>query len=130
MLYEDADMTRKVKIKWLKSSSDKDFDAARRFLEILYGARRAKRYVARLKDAPICEYLAKDILRASGTSLLELQAFDWTKQHDEIRNGTPLSPILLIRREKANRIVVADGFHRLCASFTFDEQSEVRCLIA
>jgi hypothetical protein len=48
----------------------------------------------------MAEYVAKDLLRASDMSLLEIQAFDWTKQQKGNDRGTPLAPILIVLPER------------------------------
>jgi hypothetical protein len=59
----------------------------------------------------------------------EIEAFDWSKQQKEIRQGEPLSPILLVRRENGGQLIIADGFHRMCAVFVADERVSVPCKI-
>jgi len=51
------------------------------------------------------------------------------KDRKKIRNGVALSPLLLVRDEPNGRVVVADGYHRLCAVFGFDEDAWIRCKI-
>jgi hypothetical protein len=41
-----------------------------------------------------------------------------------------LSPLLLVHESGHARLVVADGFHRLCAVIHVDENAEVACKIA
>ena len=47
---------------------------------------------------------------------------------EKILQGTALSPLLAIRGEMASGLplVIADGYHRLCASHLFDENAEVQ----
>jgi hypothetical protein len=40
-----------------------------------------------------------------------------------------LSPLLLVRDEKNGRVVIADGYHRLCAVYEIDEDAWVPCKI-
>jgi hypothetical protein len=120
---------KKTDIQWLDEPAAKDYDAAQKFLELLYEPKKARSLVKKLKRAEMSAYAAKDILRASGTVLSDIQAFDWTKQQGEIRSGEPLSPILLVRGEDGSRLIVADGFHRMCAVFSTDEHVIVPCKI-
>ncbi len=78
----------------------------------------------------MAEYAAKDILRASGTSILYIEAFDWSKHEKSLSDGKPLAPILLVRQSNNGPLIVADGFHRLCALFSADEEIKVPCKIA
>jgi hypothetical protein len=50
----------------------------------------------------------------------------------KVRNGEKLSPVLLVRGDvRAGRVLlVADGYHRICASYHLDENSDIPCRIA
>ena len=75
------------------------------------------------------QFKAKDIFRASQLSLLGVSNSHVEKDRKKIRAGTPLSPILLVRNPALGRVVVADGYHRLCAVYAFDEDAWVPCKI-
>ncbi|MGZ3238771.1 MAG: hypothetical protein ACXU8A_15515 [Burkholderiaceae bacterium] len=122
-------MNKKNAIKWLSEPASKDYSAAEAYLQLLYEPKKARLWTKKLKRAEMSQYAAKDLLRASGTSIAEIRAYDWTKQQQEIEQGTSLSPILVVRQENGGHLVVADGFHRLCAVFTADEQVAVPCKI-
>jgi hypothetical protein len=51
------------------------------------------------------------------------------KDRVKIRKGQSLSPILLVRDEQNGKVVIADGYHRLCAIYGYDEDSWIRCQI-
>ena len=51
----------------------------------------------------------------------------WFNAVSEILNGVALSPLLLVR--DGTNVVIADGYHRLCAVYTFDEDASVPCKI-
>jgi len=75
------------------------------------------------------QFKAKDIFRASRLSLLGVSNFHVEKDQAKVRAGKPLSPILLVR-DAANRwVVIADGYHRLCAVYSFDEDALIPCKI-
>ena len=40
-----------------------------------------------------------------------------------------LSPLLLIRNPNQGPVVIADGYHRLCAIYSFDEDAVIPCKI-
>jgi hypothetical protein len=120
---------KRDEVKWNEEPADKDYEAAENFLQLLYEPKKARRLTKKLQEAGMSAYAAKDILRASGTSLPEIQAFDWSKQQKEIGKGEPLSPILLVRQDGGERLIVADGFHRMCAVFIADEHVIVPCKI-
>jgi hypothetical protein len=47
----------------------------------------------------------------------------------KILAGKELSPLLLVRSSKTSRVIVADGYHRLCAVYGFDEDALIPCKI-
>lgn len=118
-------------IKWRKDVDPQDFEAGRQYLELLYLAGTAKTLVRALKSAPLEKFAAKDILRASELTLLDRKDPDVAKQFQKIRAGEALSPPLLVRERSGRaRLIVADGFHRLCAAVHIDENAPVPCKIA
>jgi hypothetical protein len=40
-----------------------------------------------------------------------------------------LSPLLLVRDEASGKVVIADGYHRLCSVYLFDEDAWIPCKI-
>ena len=72
---------------------------------------------------------AKDILRASQLSPLGMSNAHVEKDRKKIRLGIALCPLLLVRDEPGGRVVIADGYHRLCAVHDFDEDAWVHCKI-
>ena len=47
----------------------------------------------------------------------------------KIHSGKPLSPLLLVRLPELGKVMVADGYHRLCAVYTLDEDAIILCKI-
>jgi len=119
-----------VRAKWLETVDDKDLDAGRRYLELLFAPTSARALVRALKSAAVHSFAAKDVLRASELQLLPAKDPDVARQLKKIHKGAPLSPLLLVRETGHARLVVADGFHRLCAVMHVDENAEVACKIA
>lgn len=120
----------KKKIYWLSKPQPHDYPAAKNYLSLLFPEKKADEIVIRLKNAPLVHFCAKDVLRASGL-LLEKVGKDnkhVKKNLSRIKKGMELSPILLVRRNGAN-VIVADGFHRACAVYLYDEDSEIPCRI-
>jgi disulfide oxidoreductase YuzD len=85
--------------------------------------------VARLRTAAIVEFKSKDIFRASQLSLLGVSNSHVEKDRKKIANGVALSPLLLVRDESNGKVIIADGYHRLCAIYGFDEDAIIRCKI-
>ena len=73
---------------------------------------------------------AKDIFRTSGLSLLGVSNSQVEKDRGKIEAGNELSPLLLIRDALRGRVIIADGYHRLCAVYSFDEDAVIPCKIA
>src|SRR5579864_1075186 len=107
-------MSAKVEIKWLRDAEAHDYPSALSYLCLLYDERTATAHVERLKRAPISEFKAKDIFRASGLSLLGISNAHVEKDQKKIQSGLQLSPLLLIRDSVNGKVVVADGYHRFC----------------
>jgi hypothetical protein len=114
---------------WKSDVEEHDYPAAASYLSLMYAPARVRAAVARLRRAPIVEYKAKDVFRASGLSLLGVSNAHVERDLGKIRKGQPLSPILLVRDEAIGRVVVADGYHRMCALYQLDEDVRVRCKI-
>ena len=75
-------------------------------------------------------YLSLDIFRASALSLLGVSNFFVERDRKKIMAGEALSPILLVRDTVNRRVIVADGYHRLCSVYGIDEDAPIPCKIA
>ena len=118
-----------VNIKWLAQPEDHDYPAARSYLSLVYPPHAAEQHVADLKTAPVNQFKAKDIFRASGLALLGTSNSHVQKNIEKIRAGGSLSPVLLVRDTTVGKAVIADGYHRVCAVYTFDEDAIIPCKI-
>lgn len=83
----------------------------------------------RLRHAPITVFKAKDIFRASGLPLLGISNFHIEKDRKKILAGKELSPLLLVRDKPNGKVLIADGYHRLCSVYPFVEDALVPCKI-
>jgi hypothetical protein len=119
-----------AKITWLEDVEEHDYPAAASYLGLLRTPPQVAQLVTRLRAGPVVEFKAKDIFRASQLSLLGVSNSHVEKDRKKVLRGIALSPLLLVRDEVAGRVVVADGYHRLCAIYGFDEDALVRCKIA
>ncbi len=120
---------RQMEIKWLGAPREHNYPAAQSYLSLVYDEEAAKGYVEALRQAPLSEYKAKDIFRASGLSLLGVSNAHVEKDKQKIKTGQALSPLLLVRDPAHGRVVIADGYHRLCAVYSFDEDALIPCQI-
>jgi disulfide oxidoreductase YuzD len=69
---------------------------------------------------------SKDILRASNLPLLPKDNIHVKENLKKVNKGKKLSPILLVRDSK---LIIADGYHRVCAIYYLSEDLEVPCRI-
>ena len=122
-------MVKRVAITWRKQPENHDYPAAESYLRLLYTNRAAASLVTRLRRAPIVEFKAKDLFRASGLSLLGIGNSHVKKDQANIRSRTALSPLLLARMEDHSKVIIADGYHRLCAVYSFNEDALIPCKI-
>jgi hypothetical protein len=122
-------MSNKFEIKWLREPEEHDYPAALSYLSLLYDEQKATNYVNKLKQAPISEFKAKDIFRASDLSSLGISNAHVEKDQKKIQSGRELSPLLLIRDSTNGKVIIADGYHRLCAIYSFDEDAIIPCKI-
>jgi disulfide oxidoreductase YuzD len=123
-------MSKKYEIKWSGEPEEQDYPAALSYLSLIYDKQTAAKCVDKLKRASVSEFKAKDIFRASRLSLLGVSNSHVKKDQQKIQSGQKMSPILLIRDSDNGKVVIADGYHRLCAVYSYDEDAVVPCKIA
>ena len=123
-------MTKRVEILWLGEPEEHNYPAAQSYLRLLYDEPTADALVAKLRKAPVSQFKAKDIFRASGLSLLGISNAHVEKDRQKIESRRALSPLLLVRDAARGRLIIADGYHRLCAIYSYDEDAVVPCKIA
>ncbi len=69
----------------------------------------------------------KIYLGASKLSALGVSTKYVKKCLKKIKRGKTINPILLVR--DCNKLIVADGYHRLCAVYSIDEEEMIPCKI-
>jgi hypothetical protein len=122
-------MSNTVEINWLSEPEEHDYPAALSYLSLIYDEQVAANYVSRLQDAPMSEFKSKDIFRASSLSLLGVSNAHLEIDQKKIKKGRELSPLLLVRDASNGKVVIADGYHRLCAVYSYDEDAIIPCKI-
>ena len=122
----------KPKLKWSSGSEDEDFDAALKYLSLLMTEAKAKVLVRDLRAVEPVNHAAKDLLRASQLTLLPRDDAHVADDLKRIDKGKPLSPVLVVRGEitSAAPLVIADGYHRICAAIYSAESAPVACRMA
>jgi hypothetical protein len=118
-----------TKERWTEDPAPHDYPAAIDYLSLLVGDARARAVVRRLGAAPVIRRKAKDLLRASRLVLLPVDDPEVVKDLKKVRKGARLSPVLLVRGQLDADVplTVADGYHRICASYHLDEDSDIPC---
>ena len=118
-------------VKWLEAPEAHDFDAAATYLSMLAETGTVTKTVDALRAAPMVMRAAKDILRAARLPLLPDSNAHVKSDLGKISDGKKLSPILLVRGDATRGVVmqIADGYHRVCASYITDENTVVPCRI-
>jgi hypothetical protein len=123
-------MADEIKIKWLRTPEEHDYTAATSYLSLLYDETTVSAHVEKLKRAPMSKHKAKDIFRASRLSLLGVSNSHVKTDRKKIKAGKALSPLLLVRDARNEKVIIADGYHRLCAVYSYDEDAVIPCKIA
>jgi hypothetical protein len=117
---------------WKTSPDEHDYPAAYDYLSLLFVEKTTRTIVKRLRAAPIVHRKPKDLLRASGLHLLSSDSEHVSKDMNKVTAGILLSPVLLVRGDLScgRVLLVADGYHRICASEHFSENFDIPCKIA
>lgn len=84
---------------WLKDPEKHDFPAAAEYLDLLFYEKETGGMVEKLKDAKTIFRKAKE----------------------------KMSPVLLVRH--SSKLMVADGYHRLCAIYYLSEDEDIPCRV-
>jgi hypothetical protein len=119
-------------VAWKNEPDEHDYPAAEAYLTLIAAPAVVDDIVGHLREAPIIHQKAKDILRASRLSLLDVDNPHVATDLKKIRKGRELSPVLLVRGDLvADRpLQIADGYHRVCASYHVDENTDIPCRLA
>jgi hypothetical protein len=121
----------KEQIVWKKKPEDEDFEGALAFLSLIFPEAGAKKMLQALHKAETIEHAAKDLLRAANLGLLPRDEPHVDEDLKRIHKGKALPPVLLVRGDMTRGVplIVADGYHRICAICYFDESAPIPCLM-
>ncbi len=116
---------------WKVDPDEHDFPAAHDFLTLVAPEAAAALLVDALKRAEKVDRKAKDLLRASRLALLPRNNVHVRGDLAKVAAGDKLSPVLLVRGRATEDLplVIADGYHRICASWYLDENADIPCRI-
>jgi hypothetical protein len=119
-------------VTWLEKPDEHDFPAAADYLAMLADTATVSALVERLRAATLQHKKAKDILRAARLELLPRDNAHVVSDLAKITKGKPLSPILVVRGDLTAGLAlqIADGYHRVCASYYTDENTDIPVFMA
>ncbi len=122
-------MEEKQKVLWRKEAAEKNIHNAEEFLRLTFSKSDADEAAKKFKEHKdrIEFFKAKDILRSSGHELLPDTDPEVKEKLERIKNKIELNPILLVRDK--HTLYIADGYHRVCASYHIDEAADVASIL-
>lgn len=112
---------------WKKEPDDHDYPAAAAYLGLIADEQTVTNMVDKLRKAPLITGKAKDLLRASCLPVLPLENLHVLADLRKVATGIHLSPVLLVRGNLRHGypMTIADGYHRVCASFHLSENTDI-----
>lgn len=121
----------KSKTIWMPKPAPHDYTAAGVYLSLVFRPAAIKMLVHKLRQAPAIEREAKDILRAANLPVLAKDNPHVADDLRKIEKGKKLSPVLLVGGDGRHGVplTIADGYHRVCASWYWDENTPVSCCL-
>jgi hypothetical protein len=117
----------KVNKNWLDEPEEHDFPAALDYLELVFAPEEAATKVELLKKVKTVPKKAKDLLRASLLPMLPSSNIHVKQNIKNVKKGKKLSPVLLVRGN--DKLIIADGYHRVCAIYYLSEDLVIPCRI-
>jgi hypothetical protein len=114
---------------WKEQPEEHDYPAAAAYLSLLAPDADVTELVTALQKAAVVHQKAKDILRAARLPLLPTDNPHVASDLAKVAKGKPLSPVLLVGGDlrSGRPAQIADGYHRVCASYHTDENTDVPC---
>lgn len=114
-------------VTWQDEPEAHDYPAAASYLSLVAGPEAVAAIVEAFRTATTAHYKAKDILRAARLPLLPETNPHVRSDLAKVRDGKPLSPVLVVRGDASagHPAQIADGYHRVCASYLTDENTDV-----
>jgi hypothetical protein len=124
-----AKKSKETQVTWAPNPAEHDYPAAESFLRLIAAPDHIHVLTALLSRAPTVHQHAKDILRAARLPLLATDDPEVARDLKQVAKGTALSPILLIGGDigTGRALQIADGYHRVCASYHVNEDTDIPC---
>ena len=122
-------MDKSATPKWTDAPAEHDYPAASSYLRLLTSSESAEALATLMSQATTVLHPVKDILRAARLPLLPADDPEVAKDLKKVKDGTALSPVLLVRGDldSGRPLQIADGYHRVCASYHLSEDTEIPC---
>jgi len=117
-------------ITWQDDAPPSDYEAAGHYLSLVDVQKNIDKALADLKAGAIVEYKATDLLRAAQLAVPKADDRPTREQIKKIKRGEPVSPVLLVRVPALKKVIIADGFHRICAAYRIDPDVVLHCKLA
>jgi hypothetical protein len=119
-------------VTWLDKPEDHDFPAAADYLDLLADAQTVTNLTDRLRGGTVVHKKAKDLLRAAQLPLLPEDNPHVAADLAKVKQRKALSPILGVRGDLHSgcALQIADGYHRVCASYHIDENTDIPVILA
>lgn len=118
---------QKLAVQWLDDATEDDYGAAAHYLHLLENPKNVATVITALRSAHVIEYKAADLLRAAQLMVPKSDDRPTREQVKRIKNGEPISPVLLARADALKKVIIADGFHRVSAAFRLDPDVILHC---
>jgi hypothetical protein len=117
---------------WKSLPEEHDYPAAADYLALILPSHDVPGAVAALRRSPLVHKKAKDLLRASRLTLLPADNVHVAADLKKVAENEMLSPVLCLTGTLSSDIplVVADGYHRICASYHITENADIPCQLA
>ncbi len=118
-------------VNWLPTPEKQDLQAAEDYLSLIMSPKRAAEGLRKLAAArdDITHRKAKDLLRASQLAVLGEDNKHVAADLRKAASGAALSPILMLRGNRDHPLIIADGYHRVCAIYWIDENTDIPCIL-
>ncbi|MBN9619431.1 MAG: hypothetical protein J0H43_06820 [Actinobacteria bacterium] len=122
-------MSKSPTLTWASAPAEHDYPSAAAYLRLIATPTQVEVLTALLSQAQTVQQHAKDILRAARLPLLPADDPEVAKDLKRVAKGVALSPVLLVRGDLTSGVPlqIADGYHRVCASYHLGEDADVPC---
>lgn len=115
-------------IAWADEPDGKHYTAAYDWLSLLWDSERAEQAIERLRNVPVIELPAANVCQTAGFDPLPLHDPGVLRELRRACTGRPRGPLLCVHTSSG--VVIADGHHRLSASYGLDPFASVRLKLA